>query len=224
MKRAKRLVLLLLVVSVVLGALLCVHTVYKIVFAAHQFLASSSPTGTYTVLLTGRPKRPRVPAVVNSVWFSVVKGNHVFIGERYLHSGDWFDPSFSMLYPNHAWSSENILHFYREEYFQRGRPCKVVIENHSEQVIKYLRVTSDDIYLLFDLQPKFASSVNISPPRGSIMFIGADGEFSDGRSIEKTGENFRVQNCSDEQIRFYINIVGAIPLIENPQLKKYRAQ
>lgn len=205
-----------------LGTLLCVHPVYKFVFAAQQFLASSSAEGTYTVLLTGRPERPRVPVVVNSVWFRVLKGNDVFIGERYLHSGDWFDPSFSILYPNHAWVSANTLHFYREEYFQRGRSCKVVIENHSGRLIKYLKVTSDDIYLLFDLQPRSASSVNISPPRGSIIFIGAEGEFSDGGSIQKTGENFRIQNCSNEQISFHINIVGAIPLIESPQLEKYR--
>jgi hypothetical protein len=222
MKKAKRFVLVFF--SVLLGTSLVVCMIYKVVFAAQQFLASSSPAGTYTVLLSGRPERPRVPAVVNSVWFRVVKGHDAFIGERYLHSGDWLDPSFSILYPNHTWTTENTLHFYREEYFQRGGPCKVVIENNSSRLIKYLKVTSDDTYLLFDLQPKSKSRVNISPARGSIIFISAEGEFSEGASIQKTGENFRIQNCSDEPISFYINIVGAVPQIESPRFQKYEMQ
>jgi hypothetical protein len=42
---------------------------------------------------------------------------------------DWFDPSFDGLYPDHAWESDNILHFYKKEFFSDGQPDKIVVLN-----------------------------------------------------------------------------------------------
>jgi hypothetical protein len=221
MRRAKSLILLIAATLALPATLLAACAFYGVVFPHPRILTSTSPAGTYTVTLTGKAERPSYPAVVNTVWFSIVKDNKPFLAERYLHSGDWLDPSFAILYPQHSWVSENTLHFYREEYFHSGKSSAVEVINSSGEAINYLKVSSDDTYLLFDLQPKSRTKLIMAPPRGSIAYVSVEGEFSENKRIEKRGQNFRIRKVPDEPISYRIDIVGNVPLIESPQLEKY---
>src|SRR5215213_1569203 len=78
------------------------------------FLTTSSPNGTYVVRLFGQKDRPKVPMVSHEVVFSVTREGKALSADNFFHSGDWLDPSFDLIYPQHSWVKENVLHFYRE--------------------------------------------------------------------------------------------------------------
>ena len=172
------------VLALAAAASFAAFTFSRILFFTPEILTSSSPAGTYSVTLTGQSERPVLPAFKHRVWFRVVKDGKPYISDKYFHSGDWFDPSFSILYPQRAWHSENILHLYTEEFFRRGPAGVGVIRNTSDKTIKYLRVVSDDVYLIFDLDPGSVVRVSVPPPRGDV-YLGAEGEFVDNVRIER---------------------------------------
>lgn len=221
MRRAKLLISIVAILAVP-GSLFGAYILGRFVFLAPDICSSSSPAGTYTVTLTGQAERPAFPAVVHTVNFHVVKHGQSLITEKYFHSGDWLDPSFSILYQNQTWLSENILHFYREEYFRRGSAGTALITNTSARTIKYLKVVSDNAYLLFDLQPGSTTRITISPARGNLLYISVEGEFSDSVRIEKVGEDFIVQRETPGPVDYYINVGGMLPSIESPHFEKYR--
>lgn len=101
-KSIVNLALLIIFVGVAVGSV----TLFKITTEPEAFLSTSSPRGTYTVRLTGRKDRPKVPFVSHRVVFSVSRDKEVFLANKYLHSGDWFDPSFDLWYPEHTWVSQ----------------------------------------------------------------------------------------------------------------------
>lgn len=216
MRKLTRIFLFIIAVSVVAATIWALRG-----FAAGAspvFLTTSSPKRTYTVQFAGRQGRPFLPAAVNTVRFSVRKDADVVLSDRYLHSGDWLDPSFAILYPQHDWPSENVLHLYRQEYFTRGAASKVVVRNDSAVAIKYLRVTSDDTHLLFDVEPGSQMELRIPPARGDLRYITVEGEFSDSKPVEEVGENFFIDK---QPTTFYINVAGNLPTIESPGKQKY---
>jgi len=111
------------------------------------------------------------------------------VANKYLHSGDWFDPSFDILYPDHAWENDEILHFYKRSFFADCQPEQVVILNKTTEMIQYRRVTSVT-FLLFDIQPESTTRLAVSKPRGDSRWIKIEGQFSDGTPIQGTGVGF----------------------------------
>jgi len=93
------------------GAAVGSLTLWKITTQSESFLSTTSPKGTYTVRLTGRKDRPKVPFLNHQVLFSVSREEKVVVANSYLHSGDWFDPSFDILYPDHAWETMRFSTF-----------------------------------------------------------------------------------------------------------------
>ena len=91
MSRTKNLTLLVAALLMLQGTLFGACALYRFAFPTPVILTSSSPAGTYIVTLTGQSDRPRFPAVIHTVSFSVVKDQKAFLLERYLHSGDWLD-------------------------------------------------------------------------------------------------------------------------------------
>ena len=195
MKRAKILIAIV-VVLMLTGVLFGIYVLNRVFFNTPDILTSSSPGGTYSVTLSGQSDEPSFPVLEHTVYFRVVKDGGSFITGEYFHSGDWFDPSFSILYPQQSWLSENILHFYREEYFQRGAAGTAQVTNKSDKSIKYLKVVSGSAYLLFDLQPGSTTNIKIAPARGNLLYISAEGEFSDNVKIEEVGVDFIMHQTS----------------------------
>ena len=81
---------------------------------------------------------------------------------KHLHSGDWLDPSFDLLYPQHTWVRVDLLHFHRKEFFDEGRRESIIIQNRTNRVIQYLQVTSVDSFLLFDILPGALTTLVVS--------------------------------------------------------------
>ena len=184
-------------------------------------LTTSSPKGTYTVRLTGQRDRPKVPLITHEVLFSVSKDGKDVLTNKYLHSGDWFDPSFDVLYPQHNWVREDVLHFYRKESFDEAGRESIVIVNRTDRVVHYLQVTSVDSFLLFDIPPGALTTLTASAPRSDLRWLAAEGEFVDGRKIERNGADFLLRSGSKQSFVYYVYIDEDALKIESPDLRKY---
>lgn len=185
-----------------------------------EFLTTSSPIGTYRVSLTGQKGRPAL-GLMSEVQFEVFKNGELFVPKKYLHSGDSFDLSFEAGYPNHHWLRENVLHFYRQEYFNKDRLDTVIVTNKTRERIRYLRVQALDKFLIFDLEPLDSMELAASPPRGDIKWVGAEGEFSNGQKIELAGVNFKTRKELGDAFVYEISVSDQGLIIESPQLQNY---
>jgi hypothetical protein len=212
------LALLLTFFAVAVGSV----TVVKTTRHNGVFLTTSSPKGSYTVRLTGRKDRPKVPLVSHEVSFSVSKDGKLFLTNKYLHSGDWFDPSFEILYPQHNWAREDALQFYREEFFSEAQRESIVVQNKTQKVIQYLRVTTVDSFLLFDIQPDAKSTLVISAPRGDYRWITVEGEFLEGSKIKQNGVGFLFPKGRKGPFAYNIYVNEDSLTIESPELEKYK--
>lgn len=123
-----------------------------------------------------------------------------------------------MLFPQHTWVSDSVLHFYRQEYFEAGPPDRLEVVNRTSKEVKYLRINSVDLFILFSMQP---SSLNASPPRGDSRWLSVTGEFADGRPIKDNSASFLLPNGGNGPFTYYLFITDGGAVIENSQLKKY---
>ena len=195
------------------------YWLYWFKFREPLILTTTSPASTYTVVLNGRADRPGLFGLEHTVRFRVLKSGQQVVSDQTLHSGDWFDPSYSILYPQHAWQSENVLHFYRKEYFDGGQPSTIVVGNKSNQTIKYLMVNSINAYLLFDLQPGSVTTLRIPPTRGDLTYLRVEGVYADGREVNVTGSDFITMGRA--QIEYLITVLDTTSTIESPHVEKY---
>lgn len=169
------------------------------------FLTTTSPAQTYTVRISGRQNRPRLPVVTHMAWFSVTRGSEAFLVNEYLHSGDWLDPSFDIAYPQQNWPSENVLHLFREESFSGGEPNRIIVKNSSGESLKYLLVVSIDAHLLLDVRPKSQIELKVPPQRGDVFFVSVEGQFNDGHAHKRVGQNCAV-NKQQQPPTCYVDI------------------
>jgi hypothetical protein len=209
----KNLVLLFAFVATAVGAVLVVRRIEQ----GKVFLSTSSPNGTYVVSLAGRRDRPLLPFITHEVVFSVTKDGRESLTRKYLHSGDGFDPWFNLEFPQHAWVKENVLQFYR---VSEGERESIVVENETQKLIKYLRVTSLDSFLLFDIQPGATFTLPVAEPRADLRWIEVEGEFDDGQRIKATGTNFLFRGRTGP-FSYYVDINDDGLTIESPGLVKY---
>jgi hypothetical protein len=187
------------------GVLILSFLLYKTSVKQTAFLTTSSPARTYTVYLTGQKQRPLFFTV--EVRFNVLKNGDSFLANKYLHSGDSGDLSFEAGYPNHRWINENTIQFYREQYFNDGKPDTLVVLNHTNKTIKYIRIESVDKFLLFDLQAGSTTNMLNSRPRGDSKWLRVGGEFSDGRSIVGNDVTLPVRReLRGSPITYYIEV------------------
>lgn len=219
-KAIGNLVLLLTFFGVAVGAIYLVQTIRH----REVVLTTSSPANSYTVRLAGQRGRPKVPLLYHGVSFSVIKNNGAkeSLSHKYVHSGDWFDPSFDHLYRQHKWVEENVLQLYNEEFSNDGEKENIVVQNKSDKVIEYLRVTSTDIFLLFDIQPGATVTLVTSDSRSGNRWISVEGEFPEGRKIRETGTDFLAPRDRKGRFTFFITINEDGPTIESPGVEKYK--
>ena len=206
MGKAKTMIKWMLSVCALLGAVWISLVLYDAAVESNPFFITSSPGGTYTVKLTGQKQRPFF--FTNTVNYHVLKNGQPFIPSTYIHSGDFMDISFELAYPNHRWLSENTLQLYREQYFNDGIPDTLVVVNRAGQVIKHLKVASQDQFLFFDLQPGAEMNLLNSRPRGDYKVLDVAGEFYDGKRINSE-EALKPAKSGPFTYYIYINANGA---------------
>ncbi len=161
--------------------MLYVYDVSKPPFATIQ-----SPDSSYTVNLYGQKERPALFTV--EVGVIVLKKGETFWSYQTLHTGDAFDISFELGWPDHRWIGDNVLQLYREENFSgRKYPEILILANKSDKAIRQLRIESNnDKFLGFDLLPDTEIRLTASPPKGDSSTIWIVGMFDDGLSFEKS--------------------------------------
>jgi hypothetical protein len=186
------------------------------------FLTTSSPKGTYTVHLSGQRDWPKVPFRLNNVFFSVVKDGKKALTNKYLHSGDWLDPSFDHAYPLHNWIRDDVLHFYRKEVLNEAGQERIVIQNRTNTAVQYLLVTSVESFLLFDVQPGAVITLAVPPVPADLRWISAEGEFVEDRKIKRTGADFMLRSGAGGPFVYYVYIDEDGLKIESPNLQKYK--
>jgi hypothetical protein len=139
------------------------------------------------------------------VRFNVLKNGTSFLSNRYLHSGDSQDLSFEMGYPNLRWINESTIQFYREEYFNDGKPDTLTVVNNSRQSIKYAKVESVDKFLLFEMEPGSSRKMLNSRPRGDSKWLSVEGELSDGGNFAGTNVTLPSQKGISGSYCVYVN-------------------
>lgn len=169
---------------VFVGSLLISMVLYETVIKLSPFFTTSSPADTYTVNLSGRKERPFIFGT-HEVRFDVLKNKKNFVYDQYLHSGDFMDTSFEEKFNQHKWVDENILRFYSNDYPNKNDFDTIIIINKANEVIKYLKIFSDDKFLLFDLHPISKTKLLVSKPGGDFKEIYIKGEYSNGLNFEK---------------------------------------
>jgi hypothetical protein len=214
MGKAKTVIKWMLSVCALLGAVWISLVLYDAAVESNPFFTTPSPGGTYTVELTGQKRRPLF--FTNTVNYHVLKNGQPFIQSTYIHSGDFMDISFELAYPNHRWVSGDTLQLYREQYFNDGRPDTLVVVNRAGQVIKHLKVASQDQFLFFDLQPGTEMKLLNSRPRGDYKGIDVVGEFYDGRRINSE-ETLRPGKELSDPFTYYIYINADGATFEGPK-------
>lgn len=209
--------------------LLClVGGVYSIVFTSNKlfqgyssFLTTSSPKATYTVNLTGEKGRPVF--FTNQVNFNVKKNGKTFVLNQPLHSGDSFDSSFESAYPNYNWIDENVMIFYSKKKFNIDDNDTLIIKNNTDKKIKYTKVySSEDKFLLFDIQPQSEIKLSTSSSKGNYPGIYIMGEFYNEKKFEN-GSGFVINKGLKGPFIYYLNINNEEINIKNPKLEKYRS-
>lgn len=182
--------------------------------------ATSSPSKTYMVELTGDKSRPLFPVIEHEVGFNVFKHDNRIIKNAYAHSGDWFDISFELAYPEHTWVDENILRFGRDLNVPESRKDMLSLANHSGKVIKYLKINAKDMFLIFDMQPRSTLSLS-SSHQSWLSWIECEGEFIDGERISWSGVNFFHRDTLGEPMRYCISVHEGGLRIESAQIEGF---
>ena len=215
-----RLTLLLTFLVAAFGGVLIVKTIRQ----RQVFLSTTSPKGSYVVSLTGRRDRPRMPLLSNEVYFSASKEGKEYLTKEFFHYGDWFDPSFDDLYPQQKWVEENVVQFYSDEFSSAGPRENIIVQNKTNKVIEYLRVTSIDSFLLFDLQPGSTITLATSGPPADSSWLTVEGEFTEGEKIKETGVGFSFPRGRKEPFTHFIYINEDGLTIESPGSVRYEGK
>lgn len=166
----------------ILIGLFSVGIIYYWIIYSPTFLVTESPTGLYIVNLSGFEKRP---AWFNSsVYFDVLKNGENFIGTRHFHSGDAFDISFELKFGKHKWLDDSTLRFNEGSSF--GDTFDTIsIVNETDDTVKFVRIHSEDAFLLFDLKPNSTKKYRNSISKGDFKGFWVEVEFYSEQVITK---------------------------------------
>ena len=164
-----------------------------------EFLTTTSPDHTYTVRLKGSKGRPLI--IPNEVKADVSKVGQLFVSDIWLHQAeDSFDVSFEAGFPHVRWIADNTVEFYRLDSFDRGADS-LTVENNTGKLIKYLRVQSENKFLIFELGSGKSISLKIPAARGDSQWIAVAGAFADGLEIPFKSGSFDKRQHSNYHIR-----------------------
>jgi hypothetical protein len=172
---------------------------------AQPFLSISSPDKTYSITFSGQRDRPTFPFKDHSVYMEIRKaGEFVRRSTKFL-SGDWLDPSFDMLFPNHQWIGNNTLLLYRDQYRQDTALDTVEVINSSDITVRYLGIRSQDCAILLDIKPHSTTTFQISGARGDSKSVFVEGQLTAETALPNQGAAFDVQNKKPLLLRISIS-------------------
>jgi hypothetical protein len=169
---------------------------------------SSSPSGLYTIRLTGNGDRPTF--LTNQVDVTVLKEGVPYISNEYIHSGDSFDLSFNYGFPRRVWLDDNTIRFFNPRETAADKKYTVSVRNSSTVKIKFLKLFTTDKFVILDLEPGSSAKLAFSEPLGDRIDFYLLLVFDNGKRLEQ-GATFPAKA---ETRDFYINAETASILIE----------
>jgi hypothetical protein len=202
MKRLWKVFILVGTLALTLSAGIVVHRHF---FRPTVWLSTSSPSKAYTVELTGDKGRGGF-LIHNVVRFNAIKNGHLLVKDGFVHSGDSFDISFELRFPEHAWLSENVLRFWSNpNYPVRAKPDLLMVSNTTDKRIEYLQIYADayDMFLVFDVQPHSTVTLSFSHQSERPRF-NCVGEFQDGSPV--IYERAFTETKLDSPLRYCLSI------------------
>lgn len=206
---------LLLVIAVGITLVFAVVVAY-ILQGRKSFLTTSSPVGTYKLILSGEKERPSLPMVDHSVFLTVFKNEKTpLVVSRKIYSGDWLDAGFAEWYPQHQWLTEQSLQFYRDQFRKDGPNDTVTVQNNSTKKISYLKVLSVDILIILELDPKSTAEFSMSGARADSKWVSVDGQFETGQPIIGASHDFNLRRKTGP-FSFGISVADAETMITGP--------
>jgi hypothetical protein len=216
MRKLFKFIALILTLILTLTAGIYIH---GLLFKPAPWLTTSSPNKTYIVEMTGDKGRGGF-FIMSEVRYNVIKNGQAIVKDAYAHSGDSMDISFELAYPEHAWISENILRFWRNHHLPeyKGKYDVLLISNETDKAIKHLRIYAQDMFLIFDIQPRSTLKLSFSHPY--VNGVSGEGEFDDGQRIWY-GATFPLEKELNEPLRYCMSINYNYVKIESPQIDGY---
>jgi hypothetical protein len=165
------------------------------------FLTTVSPNKTYSVQL----KREKGMPLPNHVRADVLKSDRLFQSDIWLHTtGDSSDMTFEAGYPDFRWLHDNIVEFYRKQYFDMGTDS-VEVQNKTSRSIRYLHLESLNKFLVFDVQPGSSTSLEVPAPHSDSQWIAVEGTFSDSDTIKFSSRSF--DRRSSQPVRSFYEVL-----------------
>jgi len=204
--------LLIFLASLVAGMI--VHSRFKV---ERVWLSTTSPNQKYTVELTGDQGRGGL-LFYSTVKYNLLVNGAVVTKDRVVHYGDAMDISFELAYPEHAWIDANTLRFWSNRHRREDDLDTLLISNKTDKVIKFLRVKTDDLFFVFDVQPRSELKVSITH-RSEGKGFSVAGQFDDGSLIDY-GVGF-LGNGSREASGYCMTIDYQTVTINSPRERGY---
>lgn len=209
----RRLSKLIIVFGSLLGLGCGVYYVIYAWVAAPFTITTVSPNRTYTVQLKEQVQSALPLFEGNSThWIrmNVIKGSQTIIKDVGLYGGDKYDDRFAELFAEHNWISDSILWFSNRDFIPQSQHDEVTISNETNKVITYFRlvVEKNEMFLLFDIQPKPARILSVHPQtdRGrDYSWISGTGK-TDDKDIAEYGVNFEVRDRYKNPAHYCIKI------------------
>ena len=186
---------------------------------AHErvWLSTTSPNQKYMVELTGDKGRGGL-LFYSTVKYNIVVDGKVLTKDRVVHYGDAMDISFELAYPEHAWIDANTLRFWSNRHRREDNLDTLLLSNNTDKAIKFLRIKTDDLFFLFDLQPRSELKVSITH-RSEGKGFSVEGQFEDGSLIDY-GIGF-LENGSRKGLEYCMTIDYRTVTINSPGERAY---
>lgn len=115
-----------------------------------------SPTGTYTLRLTGRVTKPYgiFSFEEHRLRAAVYKGSVPYVPARQIYLADPMDTAFEDRYGSPDWQAPTILRFPAAWAKATGVRHSITVQNRTDQRLPSVRIdTAQDLFFLFDVAP-----------------------------------------------------------------------
>lgn len=176
------------------------------------FTTTSSPQNTYSVNLKGAKGRP----LLIPYWVSadVYKIGEPYVTDVLLHQAwDAFDLSFELGFPDIRWPANNVVEFYREEYFEDGSDV-LIVQNRSGKNLRCVSIDAVSKFLVIDMRPGASLSLKAPKSRGDVQSIDLEGVMDDGTTISNQSVSFDRTGRRALDCTYLVSITESGPTIE----------
>lgn len=188
------------------------------IFYDAVWLVTSSPQKRYKVELHGDKTKSSIPLIDHKVKFNLSVDDRLNLSDKTLITFDYFDAGFDKNYLKHEWKGESVLQFFTHASESEKRFDQIIVSNKTDRIIKYLKVNSYDLLLLFDIQPNSVTKLETTRQKWQV-WVTAQGEFTGGELIPEKGMNFSPKDKFQIPMKYCISINNNGLTIDSPLLE-----